>query len=85
MNRNELARYWDDLKGISSRLQEDVTQSGIQDHDEALEITKNAAIAIGALIRVIDFQDELRDNDGSVSAVAKAFADEIDRALKGLR
>ena len=53
----------------------------VEDQQEVLE---TAIDAMDAITRVIEFTKNLREEagDGPMSGVAKAFADEIERALK---
>lgn len=57
--------------------------------DECSVLTLKLAEAVPGLLRaiqgVIAFEDELRRDTSTVSTVSRAFADEINRALKGQR
>lgn len=55
------------------------------DIDAIIELLEQARRENKAIQRVIAFRDELNQDDSNVSAVAHAFAGEIDRALKGQR
>lgn len=50
-----------------------------------LQIAEAAPQLLRALDDVIDLRDELAANEGPIEAVARSFAAEIDRALKGHR
>lgn len=62
---------------------------GLADLQEYEVLTLKLAEAVPTLLRaitdVIAFKDELLADESTVSAVSRAFAEEIDRALKGQR
>ncbi len=77
--------------GQKAKRRRDILDNGcgLATLDEYNVLTLQLAEAVPGLLRaindVIGLRDELSRDGSTVSAVARAFADELDRALKGQR
>lgn len=81
MNQEEIDVWLGDVR------QEKKNGAMITEHDidAIIELLEMASREHKAIQRVIEFRDELLQNESTVFAVSHAFAKEIDRALKGHR